>query len=269
MLSAFRSRSAIFVSCLIFSIVALAISVQWELPPSGASTPFATGTPDTHEPSGMAPPGGQSLAGYHLTYVNDFNRPGTPLGWDLFSDKPGGDPNGQFSPGHVIVTQGLLRLKTYRDSAYANKWVTGGLCQCEKSMTYGAYFVRSRVTGAGPNSVELLWPSNNVWPPELDFNEDLYHVDLTTGTVHWSNKADFRIMRINMLQWHTWGMIWTPHYILYVVDGHPWHEFSNSSAIPAIPMTLDFEQVTTCPPKCPSRPSSLLIDWVAEYQRNR
>jgi beta-glucanase (GH16 family) len=135
-------------------------------------------------------------------------------------------------------------------------------------MTYGAYFVRSRVTAAGANSVELLWPVSNVWPPEIDFNENLFHLNLATSTTHWAGHTDFQILKINMLEWHTWGVIWTPTYVLYVVDGHPWHEFTNASGVPHVPMVLDFEQRTTCPSvlRCPNSSSELLIDWVAEFQ---
>ena len=115
-------------------------------------------------------------------------------------------------------------MKTFRDRAFNYHWTTGGICQCRLPVKYGAFFVRSRITGPGANTVELLWPWNNAsWPPELDFNENLNHVFLTTSTTHWGtvDHAQFDIIRINMLNWHTWGVIWTPSYVLYVVDGRP------------------------------------------------
>jgi beta-glucanase (GH16 family) len=170
----------------------------------------------------------------------------------------------------VIVTQGLLRLRTYRDPAYGDQWTTGGICQCQRHVQYGAFFVRSRITQAGANSDELLWPSNNTWPPEIDFNENLNHLLLTTATTHWGsdNHYQFATLRINMTKWHTWGVIWTPTYVLFVVDGHPWHEFTEAANVPHIPMNLDFEQRAVCPSsfECPTVPSSMVVDWVAEYQ---
>ncbi len=221
----------------------------------------------------MAPPGADSLKGYSLTYVTDFNAPGLPSGWNLFTGHPGGLPTANFDVHHVHVSGGLLRLETYRDPAYGNEWTTGGLCQCGRPQEYGAFFVRSRLTQGGANSDELLWPWNNAsWPPEIDFNENLNHLDLTSSTTHWgaTNHEDFKSIRINMLKWHTWGVIWTPTYILYVVDGQPWHEFSIAADVPHIPMTLDFEQRAICPSsfQCPTMPSSMLIDWVAEYKSN-
>ena len=253
------------------ALVVSSILVTLNVPPVGAQTPYPVGLADRHEPSGFAPPPVNVIPGYHLTYVNDFNHRGLPYGWYPFTGRAGGIPTDRFSASHVDVAQGLLRLKTYRDPGNANRWTTAGLCQCLHHFTYGAVFVRSRVTGVGVNSVELLWPSSNNWPPEIDFNEDLFKTNLTTATVHWAgNQTNFRILRINMLQWHTWGVIWTPTHVIFTVDGRPWHEFSGSAFIPHVAMNLDFEQTVKCPSStsCPLAPASLLIDWVAEYSPN-
>ena len=260
-------------ACLAGVAALIALSLSWGSSSATAlsTTTYPVGVTDHLEPSNMAPPGLRSLAGYRRTYFNDFTGTRLPRGWDLFAGIPGGDPSGRFNFRHVVVAQGLLQLRVYRDPAYANHWVTGGLCQCGRPMTYGAYFVRSRVTSAGVNSVELLWPYNNTWPPEIDFNEDLSHLNLTTGSVHWAHHENFVMLHINMTQWHTWGVIWTPTYVMYVVDGHPWHIFSVVRDVPHIPMVLDFEQRTTCPSfaTCPTQPSAMLIDWVAEYRRSK
>ena len=235
---------------------------------SGSAWHYPVGVRDTHEPSAMAPPGPGAMPGYHQTYVEDFNRSRLPRGWGLFAGVPTGDPTGLFSPAHVRVSQGILRLRTYRDPIFHNSWVTGGLCQCDKPLTYGAYFVRSRVTAGGANSTELLWPADNAWPPEIDFNENLFHVNLTTETVHWSRHSNFHLININMLRWHTWGVIWTPTHIFDIVDGVIWHEDLQRRTVPHVPMVLDFEQRTSCTYvlPCPSRPSAMLVDWVAEYR---
>ena len=252
------------------AISVLFLSTLFLASKTSASIPFPIGTPNTHQPSGMAPPSANSLPGFRLTYVNNFNVSGLPTGWIAFSGHPGGLPTASFSVRHVTVSGGLLQLKTYRDHAFNNKWTMGGLCQCGRSSLYGAFFARSRITGPGANNVELLWPDNNSWPPEIDFNENMNHVALTTSSTHWSasNKTDFATLRINMLEWHTWGVVWTPARIVFIVDGQPWHEFAIAKDIPHLPMVLDFEQRAVCPSRweCPTSPSALLIDWVAEYQ---
>ena len=212
------------------------------------------------------------MKGYHETYVTDFSGHRLPPGWDAFNGVPGGDPGGQFNYRHLLVAQGLLRLKVWKDPLFHNHWVTAGLCNCGHPMTYGAFFVRSRVTGSGPNTAELLWPWGPVWPPEIDFSENLGHLDLTTATLHWApgNQTDFKVLHINILRWHTWGVVWTPTSVTYVVDGRPWYTTRRAGTIPTIPMDVNIEQRTMCAigRDCPTSPSALLVDWVVQYQAN-
>lgn len=233
--------------------------------------PYPVGVPDKAEASGMAPPGPTALKGYQLTYSTDFPGTKLPAGWIVYHAAPTGDPGAQFGSRHVVVSGGMLRLNTWRDPQYQNRWVTGGLCLCGVSQRYGAFFVRSRITGGGATAVELLWPSSNEWPPELDFNETGGRIDSTSATVHFgpTNQIVQSELRINMLQWHTWGVIWTPTSITYTVDGQVWGTVSNVAAqIPSVPMHLALQQQTWCNDGrlCPSAPVSMLVNWVAEYK---
>ncbi len=237
--------------------------------PNLPATMYPIGTPDTSEPSGYAPPSPTALPGYTRTYVNDFTASGFPAGWLPFTGSPGGDPGGQFGASHVAVKDGELVLTASRDPAYHNHWVTGGLCQCELGDLYGAYFVRSRSDAGGPNEVELLWPHNNQWPPEIDFSESEW-LHQTSATVHWS-VANYQQQwfkgGVNMLAWHTWGVVWTRNQIRYVLDGHVWGIITSKNEIPTIPMNLDLEQRTGCTHhvQCPKVPVHFQIDWVAEF----
>ncbi len=233
------------------------------------SRSFPVGVPNSLEPSGEAPPGPQALPGYTLSYVNDFNGSSLPPGWDAYSGVPGGDPGGRFAKSHVVVSGGLLQLETYQDPAYDNRWIVGGLCQCGLPKKYGAYFVRSRITGAGPSEIQLLWPAANVWPPEVDFNETGGSATTTSSSLHYG-KANIVVRRhltINMTNWHTWGVIWTSTRMIYTVDGRIWGEVVDPSIMPSIPMRLVFQQQQQCEEgrQCPTAPESMLIDWVAEY----
>jgi len=230
---------------------------------------YAVGIYSSLEPSGEAPPITSSLPGYNLSYINDFIGTSLPAGWNTFTGIPGGDPGGQFASSHVTVSGGLLRLNTWKDRQYRGHWVTGGLCQCGLARTYGAYFVRSRVTGAGPNEVELLWPVTNLWPPEIDFSETGGSLSFTTATVHFgsANVMDHSTLNVDMTQWHTFGVLWTPNAVTYLVDGRVWGLIAQSSHIPRVPMTLDMEQRTRCTVgrQCPVSPVTMQVDWVAEY----
>jgi hypothetical protein len=260
---------------------AIALPVVAQLPASAGSNAahdltsirfkLTTGIPDLTDPSSYGPPSPAALPGYVLSYVTNFAGTSLPPGWDVFTGIPGGDPGGHFGASHVVVSSGMLSLNTFRDPSFNNSWVTGGVCQCGVSRKYGAYFVRSRVTGAGPTEVELLWPSGNGWPPEIDFNETGGSITSTTSSVHYgaANHIVPGRVKINMTLWHTWGVIWTPREIVYTVDGRIWGEFKDAPDISSVPMTLDLEQRQQCQEnrQCPTAPESMQVEWVAEYSK--
>ena len=244
---------------------------------SPISTPvnYPVGVPGPREPSGLGPPGPGALAGYHRSYTADFSGAALPPGWVTFTGVPGGDPSAQFDPSHVIVQNGMLRLVTYQDPRYHNRWTSGGLCQCGRPVSYGAFFVRSRISNAGPNEVELLWPASNHWPPEIDFNETGARANGTSGTVHHGTFRHDQFIQqnlggIDLRQWHTWGVVWTPTAITFTLDGKQWGTtLTTPGTIPQVPMTLDLQQrpQTTCPVTqiCPPQNQAMYVDWVAEY----
>jgi beta-glucanase (GH16 family) len=162
----------------------------------------------------------------------------------------------------------LLQLNAWRDPTYNNEWVTGGVCQCGLDQTYGAYFVRSKLTGPGATQVELLWPAQG-WPPEVDFSETYGPTNTSMATLHYSsaNNEVHQSITIDMTQWHTWGVIWSPTQISYLVDGKVWATQNVASEIPSQPMTLDLQQQTYCSANyaCPTSNVSTDVDWVAEY----
>jgi hypothetical protein len=267
----------------LFAIVIIAIAItstsitpSTQFPPPTTSgtqpAPYPVGIPNKAEASGLGPPATSALTGYRMTYSTVFAGNVLPAGWIVYHGQPKNDPGAQFGSRHVVVSNGVLQINTWRDPQYQNRWVTGGLCQCGKAMRYGAYFVRSRVTGGGASAVQLLWPQSNMWPPEVDFNESGGQLDSTTATLHYGplNQEFHGGVQVNMQQWHTWGVIWTPKSITYTVDGQIWSSVSRISAeIPDVPMHLALQQQTWCfrNQSCPTAPVSMLVNWVAEYQK--
>jgi hypothetical protein len=235
-----------------------------------AATSYPVGTPSASEPSGMAPPGADALSGFTQEYTQDFTGTALPGGWGVYSGQPGGDTGALFGgTRHVVVGAGVLSLKTFLDPALGGAWATGGTCYCT-GQTYGAWFIRSRVTGAGPTQVELLWPDAKVWPPEVDFNESGGGTTSTSATVHWgsTNSQDQRkLSSIDLTQWHTWGVVWTPSALIYTLDGRVWGSVTNASEIPNQPMHLSLQQQTWCASgwACPTSPIDMQVDWVSSY----
>jgi len=239
--------------------------------PATAHAPtYPVGVFDENEPSGLAPPAPWAMPGYSRTYVADFTRGLNPYLWAKFSGEPGGDPAGLFVRSHVKIVGGELRLETYRDAADHRRWATGGVCLCGVPATYGAFFVRSRETRAGADDVELLWPlAHGVWPPELDIDEMGTSPTSSSWTDHYTSPTQFvqGTTTVRVRRWHTWGVVWTPSAVTFVLDGRVWGVVTAPEQIPRIPMTLDMQQQTWCGiyPECPHHPSSMLIDWVAIF----
>jgi beta-glucanase (GH16 family) len=169
----------------------------------------------------------------------------------------------------VTQSGGLLSINTYKDAANNGNWATGGVCQCAIAQTYGAYFVRSEITGPGDDNDEMLWPAQHVWPPEVDFNESTAGTQATDAFVHYNsdNEQIGHQISIDLTKWHTWGVIWTPTQVIFTIDGHTWGDVTDPSAIPHIPMTLDLQEQTYCGTgwACPTQPVSMKVDWVAEF----
>jgi hypothetical protein len=276
----FNRRLKVIVTVVVATMLAASVWVVLTSPSSNLSGPttsstiagrpqYSAGVVNSSEPSGLGPISANAIPGFVEAYVIDFTGNTLPSVWRSFSGIPGGDPTGQFSPAHVVVSGGLLRLNTWKDPNYHNQWVTGGLCLCGEPLTYGAFFVRSRQTGSGPNEVELLWPKSNSWPPEIDFNESGGATNETSATDHWTiaNHLKQSFLSVNLTKWHTWGVIWTPRFIKYTLDGQVWSTDNIAASIPNQPMTVDLEQRTICDPRsqCPTRPTSLLVDWVSMF----
>lgn len=274
--SAHHSSAPIVFGTTLIALVALVITSVIIVGHSDLNKPAAwtlvrypVGVADPSEPSGMAPPTSGAIAGFKEVYYNDFTASGIPAGWYVFTGVPSDDPGAHFGRAHTVVNGGLLELNTWRDPNFNNDWVTGGICQCGHAQIYGAYFVRSRITGSGPNEVELLWPASNKWPPEIDFNETGGAMNLTSATVHFgaNNSIEQSHLRIDLSKWHTFGVVWTKSTIVYTVDGRPWGHTSFAAESPQVPMTLDLEQRTSCHvhAQCPHFPVSLKVDWVVDY----
>jgi hypothetical protein len=264
------------------SASASSLSGSSHRPASANTTPklgLLVGVPDRHEPSGKAPPVSDALAGYRMSYVQDFNGRSLPTGWGKFEGQPSGTGSSYWAESHVLVGGGIVRLVTYRDPRFGGRWVSGGICQCKSGSQnvgtkYGVFLVRSRVTGPGPDEDELLWPVANVWPPEVDFNESAFSAHSTSWTVHYGSSTKFvqGTHSFNLKRWHTWGVIWTPTTLIFTIDGVAWGVITNRGEIPHQAMTLDIDQEARCIPvswsACPVHKVALQIDWVAEFTKD-
>lgn len=230
-------------------------------------------------PSGLAVPT-RGPAGWTLSWTDDFT--GGELDrtrWFPYRGQPGGDPGGWWEPSHVRVEGSLLRLEGYQEDG---RWVTGGISETRhtsvtRAQTYGKYEVRMRIDrGTGIAFAALLWPVDNSWPPEIDFAEDNGDDRATNhATLHWGqpHTQSSRTVSVDLTQWHTWGVEWSPGRLVYTLDGAPWAVEENVH-VPDVPMSLAVQtQAWHCEAnwqRCPDATTpdrvDLEVDWVAVYR---
>jgi Glycosyl hydrolases family 16 len=247
--------------------VAVMILVVACLTLTSTTRAFASG-----DPSEQSPP--RAPAGYSRVYDEEFLGSSLDSNWYAYSGQPGGDPANCWAPSHVTVSDGEAVLSTYQDPAHFcgtpgdPPWVSGGIGTIG-AITYGEVLVRSRVTSmVGITQVELLWPQAPFWPPEVDFNESWGAVGGTSATLHYNNSGNEQIsadVAVDLTQWHTWGVIWTPGEMQYTVDGTVWATMTTDD-VPDIAMVLDIQQQWWSGGATPDSDTDLDVDWVAAYQ---
>ena len=188
-------------------------------------------------------------ARWKQVFVDDFSRGLDTSHWLRYSGQPGGDPGGWWDPSHATVTNGVLNLETYRMDA-----------------------------GRGVLGVMLLWPSINIWPPEIDFAETggtTNRRDKISATLHHGadNQQIPRVLHGDFTQWHTAGVEWTPGKLVYTLDGRRWGSV-RGQYVPDMPMELDIQaqagtcgqQYTPCPGLSTPAHVNLQVDRVAAYR---
>jgi beta-glucanase (GH16 family) len=239
-------------------------------PPRLHMSPIAPG-PRLPMPTGNIP-------GWRQVFADDFTGHRlNPAKWRSYWGQPGGDPGGFFSPSHVTVSNGMLVISGYRDRALGGRWATGGVSSSPGLVqTYGKYEVRFRLDpGVGVGHALLLAAANGQWPPELDFSEDdASNRSRTLTTLHYGRHDSkiSRLLTVNLTQWHTLGVEWTPGRLVYTLDGADWATVT-SPHVPSIPMVMDIQtQTWLCAhswAQCPdSRTPSVVrmyVDWVVAY----
>jgi beta-glucanase (GH16 family) len=225
-------------------------------------------------PSGLAPTVDNDPR-WRTAYVDDFA--GTaPQHWYLYSGKPSSGPGGFWDPSHVVVSGGELRLRTSFDPTRpaGQQWVSAGVARTSLvPLRYGKVQVRLRMLPAtGVSYALLLWPDDEVWPPEIDFGEDGGGPrTVSTATLHHApgNTIEQHRLGSDFSQWHTLGVEWTPGRIDYTVDGAVWAS-DVGAVVPDVPMHLALQTQTwdcglsfaQCPDPTTPPVTDLEVDWV-------
>jgi beta-glucanase (GH16 family) len=269
----FAKRLGATAAVLAVGLVGATIALAWDV--DGVSAPRETKSA-AHRASRAGP--------WKLAFADGFRgRRLNTARWGRYSGQPAGDPGGWWDPSHVVVRRGALRLATYRDPRFGNRWVSGGVSSARGlRQKYGKYLVRFRMhAGRGVAGIILLWPVADVWPPEIDFAENGGTTSKRakmTATLH--HGADDHIVQRSVAgdftRWHTMGVEWTPRRLVYTLDGRAWATV-RSRHVPSERMELDIQtQAGTCGDRfapCPGRSTprrvDMQVDWVRAYAYRR
>ncbi len=191
---------------------------------------------------------GSSLDSTHWTAYDGFNRASGET----------------WRAAQCTVSGGVLKLRA--DSS--------GVCGVASltQRTYAKAEVRARFSvpaGQGLAPVFLYWPENDGdWPQagEIDWLEcydtsrqsfgSWIHYAGLSGADDSDNAGDFRV---DMTQWHTYGIEWSASQVQVSVDGQVWHVYT--AHIPRGPMHLAF-QIDRI--GAVTGPAEVEIDWVHE-----
>lgn len=223
----------------------------------------------------------EDLPGWTLKYVDDFSGCDLSDKWGAYSGQPGGDPASWWDPSQVSVIDGALRL---RAENIDDRWVTGGVSNFAVTQQYGKWSIRMRADKSDEISYHiLLWPQNEIWPPEIDIAESADGTRQEMSSfLHWSgddgehhfSQAD---VAVDTSDWHTIGVEWGPSEIRYLIDGRVWAKTPRDAQIPATPMWLGIQaQAGACSKleewgqgECGQAGTpdiaDVQVDWVAVY----
>jgi len=246
--------------------------------PSGAASPSASSPASS---SGGTSTGGDdsswptSVAGWKLTYSTDFPGSSLPSGWDAYNGEPGGDPDGNWVSSNVTVSGGDLHL-------LATPSAQGGVQFYGNPQTYGMYLVRMKgdyEPNLDINNLAILWPAQQgVWPPEVDFYQDLGGTRQSfSASLHPGPDGNGGCCVIasptqdsDATAWHTYGVQWTSSTMTYTIDGRVWASVSRSSLSsgttwPTIPMNLTLQSQNQASAQPGGTIDTMTVAWVAEY----
>ena len=253
---------------------------------SSVGSGSAGSAPGSADPSGVPMPVG-NIPGWNEVAADDFTGSSLNAGlWQAYNGfAPGGDPGGWWSASHVSVANGELQLSTYRDPSACNgnqgcrsidDYVSGGVKMLH-SQVYGKYLVRMRADNAeGVTLVALLWPTNNSGNGEIDFAEDngaSPRSQITTTLWDMDAVPTRDYLNVNLSQWHTIGVEWSPGMVVYTLDGAAWAT-EHESLTPNVPLSMDIQQQTwncgatnweQCPNSTTPAVADLDVDWAVEY----
>lgn len=186
------------------------------------------------------------------------------------------------TPRVISVSEGVLRKRLHTEGVrpmvaalcpHIPGYVRSGYWSYQ---TYGRYTIRARFPNVMPGykCAWLLWPQSDDSSihGEIDFPErDFDNLTAVGGFVHHAPKVpdphqwSMGSYQINMTQWHTYTMEWSPGLVRFILDGAV--VGTHTERIPAAPMRWVIQtetRVGSTPPQVTVQ-GDVEIDWLAMW----
>jgi hypothetical protein len=208
-------------------------------------------------------------------FYQQFDRPLKPHTWSIYEGHPTCCKDSLWAKSHVLAKAGALRIRTYRDSAFGNAWVSGGVSMARiLNQTYGRWVVRFRMRrGAGVGMDVALRPQGGGtvvdWIEESSDHGALRNIE--TATLHYGSTRVHAHVKADFTLWHKMTLSWVPGRITVKIDGRIWADYR--SHIPSAPMHLTMQTNTGTNGFSGVNPDSstpalvpLQIDYVSVYK---
>jgi len=199
----------------------------------------------------------------HLVWADDFGYTGPPdpekWGYDLGGHGWGNNELQHYTDrlDNAWVADGVLRIRAVREDFGDKQYTSARLVTKGKGdHLYGRVEVRMRVpTGRGTWAAAWMLPTEaefGQWPRsgEIDIMEHVgYDVGNVHGTVHTEKFNHMkstqvgRVIPVEVKEWHTYAVEWSPERIKFILDGQQYHDFANGKCWEAWPFDRKFHVI--------------------------
>jgi beta-glucanase (GH16 family) len=185
---------------------------------------------------------------YKLVWSDEFNGTGVPdpKKWDY---EIGYIRNNELQYYTKSITnarqyKGNLEITVRKEPVDGYAYTSGSVISKGKAdWTYGKIEGRFKLPAGqglwacfwtlGANVDQVNWPSCG----EIDILEHINTEPMIHGTGHWASDSSKHVMNgksspaLDVTQWHTYSVIWTPTAITWNIDDVPFHELSIAKGI--------------------------------------
>jgi beta-glucanase (GH16 family) len=197
-------------------------------------------------------------------WTDEFGAFPSSSDWGIY-DSAGNAGKGVRSPSAFSAANSILTITGTSDGT------TGGMSR-HSQQRYGKWEARVKTAGCSCyHPVLILWGTPGSWPQagEIDYLETSRRVR-NTMFVHYGadNSQVSRTIAVDMTQWHTYAVEWTPNYLAAYIDGKQFFYSTDKTIQPPgrvqatiqldwFPGEVSTEQRTG---------ATMNVDWIKQFQ---